>query len=95
MIELYYHLGAIWEKLGDISSARQYYQKSIQVRPESPHPPAYNAMRRLFPPPGSQPEAPGNGNFPGPGGFQPGAGNAPPSTSDPGRRDPASERGIL
>jgi len=78
--ELFYHLGAMHEKLGDRVEAIMAYEKSLRSNPT--YAPAAEALKRLALPPGSRPPAPPRS---GPGG-------APPTPQPP---DPALQRGII
>lgn len=88
--ELFYHLGAIYEKQGKTTEAREYYQRAAEALPTFA--PAQEGLRRLGTPPreGAPPTA-----APLPHG-RPGQLMPAPSPSvRPRRPQPAIERGII
>lgn len=80
--ELYYHLGAIYEKQGKLNDARASYHRALAAQANNQ--PAREGLRRLEPAPTPEgiPGAPG----------KPPVGGAP---AEPRRPEPAVERGII
>jgi tetratricopeptide (TPR) repeat protein len=104
MAELYYHLGAILEKVDRRSEAIQAYRMSVRARPGFPFPQSQDALRRLVPGYRPEPAPPGRRDprsspWPGfgpalPNPFQPD--RAPDPIPTPRRsRDPQADTGIL
>ena len=79
--EIHYHLGAIYEKLGNKSEAVSNYQFALNQG--TPCPPAAEALERLAPPP-VQPVPPARPNLP-----------SPPPAAPAFPQDPAVSRGII